>query len=159
MVKTRNIYIVPIRRKDRKIIISDVRAHNGTLKHAIDFSLPEGTPILAAQDGRVVYVKQSSNKNGGEPYYKYLNSIIIKHENDEYSEYSHLIYKGARVKKGQTVKVGEIIGYSGNTRLSTEPHLHFHVSTKGSIKNLGKTLEIRFKEKLKYEVNSRKRVG
>ena len=54
MVKTKNIYIVPIRKRDRKLVVSDVRAHSDILKYALDFPLPEETPILAAKDGIVI---------------------------------------------------------------------------------------------------------
>src|SRR3989344_1171768 len=140
MAKTKNVYIVPVRKKDRGEIISDSRAHSGILENAIDFALPVGTPILAAADGKVVLVKDDSKKNGGKRWYTNLNSVIIKHKNKEYSEYSHLKYNGSLVEKGQFVKRGDIIGYSGNTGWSTQPHLHFQISPRGSIINPGRTL-------------------
>ena len=128
MVKTKNSYLVPIMKKDRKVIVSDVRAHSGILKYAIDFSLPEGTSILAAQDGTVIDVVNKFSKGGdGKKYFKYLNYITIEHKNKEFSQYGHLKYHGSIVKKGQKVKAGKIIGYNGNTGWTTEPHLHFHV--------------------------------
>ncbi len=152
MVKTKNIYFAPIKKKDRRLIISDPRAHSGDFKHSIDFCVPKGTEIIAAYDGIIKLAKTGSKQGGFEDKYKdlkYLNSIIIQHKNKEYSEYSHLRFKGTLVKEGQRVKAGQVIGYSGNTGYTTEPHLHFHVSTKGTLEDVGKTLEIRFKEKLK----------
>lgn len=152
MVKTKNIYIVPVKKKDRKLIISDSSVHNGVLKYAIDFDIPIGTEIVAAYEGIVMQVKDDSKKGGFKNKYnnlKYLNFIIIKHKNNEYSEYSHLKYKGSLVKKEQKAKAGDVIGYSGNTGYTTAPHLHFHVCTKGSIQDVGKTLEVRFNEKLR----------
>ena len=156
MVKSKNVYFIPIKKKDRKLVISDPRAHNGSFKEAIDFAIPKGTEILSASDGIVVLAKDESRYGGNNRRYlklKYLNSIIIRHRNNEFSEYSHLKYKGALVKKGQKVKAGEVIGYSGNTGYTTEPHLHFHVCTKGTRYNIGKTLEVKFNEKLKVRRN------
>jgi len=41
MTKTKNIYLVPVRKKDKREIVSDARVHNGDLKNAIDFGLPQ----------------------------------------------------------------------------------------------------------------------
>jgi len=156
MSKTKNIYIVPIKKKDRKVIVSDIRAHEGILKYAIDFILPQGTPILAAQDGIVINVVDNFNKGGnGNEYFKYLNYITIEHNNNELSQYGHLKHRGALVKIGQKVKNEEVIGYSGNTGWTTEPHLHFHICKDVNNKEGWETLNIRFKEKLKYLTNSK----
>ena len=146
-MKSKNPYSKPV---DKKCKISKGKspAHKGKLKYAIDFLVPEGTPVRAALEGRVVYVKQGS-KIGG-PHRKYWfhgNRIVIKHENNEYSAYEHLKYRGARVKVGQTVKTGQIIGYSGNTGYTFEPHLHFEVFrfTGPNRKKDFETLEVSFK--------------
>jgi len=152
MTKTQNNYIIPISKKDRKLIASDSRVHTGALREAIDFIVPEGTEVLAACDGEVIHVKVDSKQGGFEDKFndfKFLNSIIIKHTNGEFSEYSHLKFKGSLVKIGHEVKSGSLIGYSGNTGYTTEPHLHFHVCTRGDIEDIGKTLEVKFKEKIK----------
>ena len=145
---------MPIRKKDFKLAISDPNAHNGILQHAIDFPLPEGTEIISAYDGIVINTKSNSSKGGLEKKYnhlKYLNFIVIKHKNNEYSEYSHLKFKSVFVKKGQRVKVGEVIGYSGNTGYSSSPHLHFHVCTRGSLEDIGETLDIQFSKPFKIK--------
>jgi len=154
------MYIFPIRKKDRKIVVSDVRAHSGILKYAIDFPLPEGTQILASQDGTVIDVVDKFNKGGnGKKYFKYLNYITIEHKNKELSQYGHLEYRGASVKVGQKVKAKEVIGYTGNTGWTTEPHLHFHVCRYTNDKGGWETMQIRFKEKLKYLTNSKDRLS
>ena len=156
MVKTKNIYLVPIRKKDRKMIVSDVRAHDGILKHAIDFTLPEGTPILAVQSGIVIDVVDKHNKGGdGKKYFKYLNYITIQHKNKEFSQYGHLRKNGSKVKIGQRVNIGDVIGYTGNTGWTTAPHLHFHVCRDTDDKDGWETMEVKFKEKLKYLRNSK----
>ena len=154
MAKSKNIYKVPILKKDRIVVMSDSHAHYGVLKHSIDFLLPLGTKIYVAQDGEVIDVKDDSNKGGPEDKYnyaKFLNMITIKHRNNEYSEYSHIKYRGALVKVGQKVSIGEPIGLSGNTGYTTAPHLHFHVFKKTNTKIGWNTLEIRFDEPLKVK--------
>ena len=85
------------------------RPHGG-----IDFAINIGEPIYAVFDG-VVRVAQV---NGG-----YGNMILIRHYNNLETLYGHL--SKIKVKVGQIVKAGDIIGYSGNTGFSTGPHLHF----------------------------------
>ena len=80
----------------------------------IDFAINIGEPIYAVFDG-VVRVAQV---NGG-----YGNMILIRHYNNLETLYGHL--SKMKVKVGQIVKAGDIIGYSGNTGFSTGPHLHF----------------------------------
>jgi murein DD-endopeptidase MepM/ murein hydrolase activator NlpD len=152
MATTKNIYSLPLKKEDIAFAASDERAHFKHLKHAIDFPLPEGTKIIAAKEGVVTDIKQDSNEGGHEKKYediKYLNYITILHNNFEFSQYAHLKHNGALVKKGQTVKTGQVIGLSGNTGDSTEPHLHFHVIKLNTTKVGWETLKIKFKEKLK----------
>lgn len=83
----------------------------------IDFSAPIGTPIYATADG-VVDV-QSVSFSG------YGKTIEIDHGFGYRSRYAHM--HGFAVSKGQKIKRGELIGYVGNTGLSTAPHLHYEV--------------------------------
>jgi len=152
MTSTKNIYALPLRKQDITIAASDERAHFGHGKHAIDFPIPEGTRILAAKSGKVIAVKDDSKEGGHTKKYKdpkYLNFISIRHTNNEISEYAHLKFRGAKVKIGDKVKTGQLIGLSGNTGDSTEPHLHFHIAKLNNSKIGWETLKIRFKEKLK----------
>ncbi|MHA1188121.1 MAG: M23 family metallopeptidase [Candidatus Heimdallarchaeota archaeon] len=55
------------------------------------------------------------------------NYVIIQHENNEYSFYAHIIKGEVKVKKGDKVKQGQVIGLLGNSGNSTGPHLHFHL--------------------------------
>ena len=152
MALTKNIYSLPLNKKDIKIVVSDERVHFGHMKYAIDFSLPEGTKIFAAKSGTVIAVKDNSKEGGFKTKYqgiKYLNFISIMHTNGEISEYCHLKYKGAKVKINDKVKTGQVIGLSGNTGYSTEPHLHFHVAKLNKSKIGWETLKIKFNKKLK----------
>ncbi|MFQ5949815.1 MAG: M23 family metallopeptidase [Nitrospiria bacterium] len=86
-------------------------------KHkGIDIAARPGTPIIAPAAGIVTY----SRFNGG--FGKYLK---LNHGYGIITHYGHL--SKASVKVGQKVKRGEVIGYVGNTGLSTGPHLHYEV--------------------------------
>jgi murein DD-endopeptidase MepM/ murein hydrolase activator NlpD len=82
----------------------------------IDISARPGTPVIAPAGGVISY----SRFNGG--YGKFLK---LNHGYGYITHYGHL--SKAVVKVGQKVKRGEIIGYVGNTGLSTGPHLHYEV--------------------------------
>ena len=82
----------------------------------IDIPVPHNTPIYASLDG--VILKAEHDKSGG-------RFILIIHENNYQTLYAHL--SQFKVRKGEKVKKGEIIGYSGNTGRSTGPHLHYQV--------------------------------
>ncbi len=94
---------------------------------AVDIKIPSGTPIHAIANGKVVKVAQASSGFG--------KHIVIKHfdvpalnENETvtlYSAYAHLSEIG--VTNGQILTRGEIIGKSGNSGISTTPHLHFQI--------------------------------
>ena len=103
-------------------------AHVGKLRNAIDFIADIGTPILAAEDGLVTSVKDTSNTGGASPSnWRHTNFIVIMHSNEEYSRYDHLSYNSSKVKVGQYVKAGEEIAKVGMTGYTYLPHLHFQV--------------------------------
>lgn len=85
--------------------------HNG-----VDGRAASGTPIYAVEDG---IVRVAKDNPGG-----YGNYITLDHGKWG-SLYGHLSKFSCKV--GQEVKAGEIIGYSGNTGMSTGPHLHFEI--------------------------------
>lgn len=85
---------------------------------AIDIGVPSGTPVYSAGDGYVVI----SSSNGARGIY-----VMIKHANNLYTLYQHL--SSSAVSQGQTVKRGQLIAYSGNTGISSGPHLHLEVRT------------------------------
>jgi murein DD-endopeptidase MepM/ murein hydrolase activator NlpD len=55
------------------------------------------------------------------------NSILLKTKNNEYLLIAHLKQNSVKVKQGETVKSGKLLGLCGNSGNSSEPHLHFHI--------------------------------
>lgn len=97
-------------------------------ENAVDWTVPEGTVVCAAREGRVVGVRQDSTISGTDPKFKPLgNYIIIKHADGTFADYHHLQTDGAMVHIGDEVKVGQPIGLSGKTGFASAPHLHFAV--------------------------------
>lgn len=88
----------------------------------LDFTAPTGTPIYATADGRV---KEANFNTGG-----YGNHVLIDHGFGYETLYAHMVR--IKVKAGQTVKRGEVIGWVGSTGKSTGPHLHYEVIKGGT---------------------------
>ena len=95
------------------------RTHKG-----VDLAAPQGAPIVAAADGRVV----AAGWNGG-----YGRQVAIAHPGGMRTTYGHMSRIAAAA--GATVRRGQVIGYVGSTGLSTGPHLHFEVSKDGRLVN------------------------
>jgi len=93
------------------------KMHRGT-----DFAAPEGTPIMASGDGKIVRARWCGG--GG-------NCIKIRHNSTYETVYAHLKNFARGIKEGRRVKQGQIIGYVGSTGLSTGPHLHYEVIING----------------------------
>lgn len=103
-------------------------SHQGELPHALDFAMPEGTPIYAARNGKVVMLEGSNSKGGPTAeFMEYANFITVMHDDGTFADYSHLKFRGVNVELGQKVRMGQLIGYSGATGFATGPHLHFVV--------------------------------
>jgi murein DD-endopeptidase MepM/ murein hydrolase activator NlpD len=144
-------YIVEVNRKSSPIHRRDKR-----FKHAVDFLFTKTVgdysivdiPVHAAADGEVVYVKDDSDEGGAdEKYLKEGNGVMIKHANDELSYYEHFKQNGIVVRQGDTVKNGDLLGFSGNTGFTFLSHLQFDVRkwfARG--KEYFITLEVRFPE-------------
>jgi murein DD-endopeptidase MepM/ murein hydrolase activator NlpD len=94
---------------------------NGAQNDGINLAVPEGTPIKAADDGVVAY---SGNELKG-----YGNLVLIRHANGFVSAYAHA--SELLVKRGDTIKRGQVIAHAGQTGNVTSPQLHFEIR-KGS---------------------------
>lgn len=92
--------------------------HNG-----IDYKYPLNTPVTAAADGVVGFEGWGQN----DPWTLALGGIYVRiqHSDGSWTGYAHL--SRTVVNKGQKVKAGQVIGYSGHTGQATGPHLHFEV--------------------------------
>ncbi len=103
-------------------------SHTGSNQYAIDWQMPEGTPVRAARDGVVVRTKDTSDKGGSSmDYDRFNNYVLIRHDDGTLAHYCHLKKGGVVVKVGQKVEAGDLIAHSGNTGFSSGPHLHFCV--------------------------------
>lgn len=85
------------------------------MHHGVDVAMSVGTELVAPADGEVVH--KGSGASGG-------NTLIIKHSADLYTVYYHL-NKPSMLSVGASVRTGQLIAHSGNTGLSSGPHLHW----------------------------------
>ncbi len=91
---------------------------------SFDFKMPIGTPILAADDGRVFIVVEQFKDNIDSDFDE-ANYVGVEHDGGLLTWYMHLTFEGALVQVDDQVSRGETIAYSGNTGDSSYPHLHF----------------------------------
>jgi len=100
-------------------ILKRVKAHNG-----VDYRAPKGTPVKAAGDGKVI-VSAYSKYNG--------HHVFIQHGQKYVTKYLHFTKR--KVRRGQKVKQGQLIGYVGATGLAQAPHLHYEFLVNGVHRN------------------------
>ena len=94
---------------------------NGKSNDGINVAVPEGTPVKAAEDGVVAY---AGNELKG-----YGNLVLVRHSNGYVTAYAHA--SQLMVKRGQSIKRGQVIAKSGQTGDASSPQLHFEIR-KGS---------------------------
>ena len=103
-------------------------SHTGLEQFAIDFRMPEGTPVHAARGGVVARVEERHNIGCWEDGCgRYANFVVVLHDDGTTGEYYHLLQNGALVEVGERITAGQQIALSGNTGHTTVPHLHFAV--------------------------------
>ncbi|MEE4379638.1 MAG: peptidoglycan DD-metalloendopeptidase family protein [Candidatus Competibacteraceae bacterium] len=98
-------------------VLGKKRPHRG-----VDYAAPRGTPVWAAGDGTVEFVGRQSG---------YGKVIILRHGQRYSTLYAHLSRFHSGIRKGHSVKQGEVIGYVGSTGLATGPHLHYEFRVDG----------------------------
>ncbi len=96
-------------------ITQEIEFHNG-----IDIALPEGTPLVAVQDGIVLGIWESVSY-GLVLRYETIEGLLVM--------YAHL--ESVCVLEGEAVLKGDIVAYSGNSGYSTNPHLHYTIFEEG----------------------------
>lgn len=96
----------------RHPILNQMLPHNG-----VDFNVPERTPVQVTADGVVERAKEEGDGYG--------LAVVIRHPYNFFTLYGHL--SSVNVKPGQIVRKGELIAHSGNTGLSSGPHVHYEV--------------------------------
>jgi murein DD-endopeptidase MepM/ murein hydrolase activator NlpD len=89
----------------------------GVVNDGIDISVPEGTPIKAAENGVVIYAGSGLKEFG--------NTVLVRHANGLVTVYGHA--SELKVKRGQTIKRGQELAAAGRTGNATAPKLHFEV--------------------------------
>jgi murein DD-endopeptidase MepM/ murein hydrolase activator NlpD len=119
--------IQPVSNKDLRRLASGFGyridpVYKTTKFHAgLDFAAPQGTPIYATANGTVEVAGNTGNGYG--------NHVVINHGYGYGTLYGHMFK--VKVRAGQKVKRGEVIGYVGSTGKSTGPHCHYEVRRNG----------------------------
>jgi murein DD-endopeptidase MepM/ murein hydrolase activator NlpD len=98
-------------------VLKRIRPHNG-----VDYGVPVGTPVRSVADG----VVQLAGRRGGGG-----KTLKIRHNSIYQTAYKHLSGYARGIRRGAKVKQGQIVAYSGNTGLSTGPHLHYELYKNG----------------------------
>jgi murein DD-endopeptidase MepM/ murein hydrolase activator NlpD len=98
-------------------VLKTYRPHTG-----IDYGAPTGTPIRTVGDGKIAAAAYTRS-NG--------RYVKIRHNSVYSTMYLHMSRFGKGIKKGATVKQGQVIGFVGSTGLATGPHLHFNFLLNG----------------------------
>lgn len=106
--------------KRRHPVLGTMRMHNG-----VDYAAASGTPIMAAGDGRVKFM----GWKGG-----YGRAVVLDHGKGHTTLYAHMSGFG-KIKTGQRVAQGDVIGRVGSTGLATGPHLHYEFRVNGAHRN------------------------
>jgi murein DD-endopeptidase MepM/ murein hydrolase activator NlpD len=112
------------------------QGYNGRFSHndlqsqyAVDFGVPEGTPVVAARAGVVMEVENEFRGHGVdiEKFGDRANYVRILHADGSMAVYAHLSPESSIVRPGDKVRAGEFLAKSGSTGFATGPHLHFVV--------------------------------
>jgi murein DD-endopeptidase MepM/ murein hydrolase activator NlpD len=118
--------------------------HQGRMEYAYDLAASIGTPVYAMRAGRVIGVQDRyPDTGGGAENISKFNYVLIEHDGGYRSAYLHLRqgFRGqVQIKAGDTVEIGQLIGYSGNSGWSSGPHLHVELQEPGNAYSFGQTV-------------------
>jgi len=105
------------------------QSHMGPFLNAVDFLVPDGTPVLAAAEGEIIEVVEGNTKWGdGDQYRDTLNFMTLEHRFGELTQYCHLVKSSVTalgLRVGSKVKQGQHIATVGKTGWTDRDHLHF----------------------------------
>ena len=102
-------------------ILKTYRPHLG-----VDYAAPTGTPVEATSKGTIIFCGRKGD---------YGKCVKVRHNHLYTSFYGHLSRFAKGMKKGKSVKQGQVIGYVGTTGLSTGPHLDYRLQKRGNFIN------------------------
>ncbi len=95
-------------------------------RYAVDFSVPQGTPVLAARAGTVIEIRDAfSEGRADRKLVEKTNLVSIMHADGTFAQYAHLAPYSIPVRLGEWVEAGQVIGKSGKSGYAGGPHLHF----------------------------------
>ena len=145
-----HLYAVPFGGDSRRRLIQGfdgADSHLGSMRYSLDFAMPEGTPVLAARAGTVFYLQDRFTRGGPDPdLLERSNIVVVAHSDGTMASYGHL-RRRVRVRVGDIVSEGDLLGFSGATGFAGQPHLHFHVG-KRMLGAPGRTIPIKLKGRL-----------
>ncbi len=125
-------YLLPFAKGKRYRVLQGFNgkvSHFDETKYAVDFRMNIGEEIHAARGGIVIATENRQEEGKLEWSYRTKsNYVLIQHDDGSVGRYYHLVKGGVKVRNGQAVKAGDLIGLSGNSGYSDVPHLHFEVS-------------------------------
>jgi murein DD-endopeptidase MepM/ murein hydrolase activator NlpD len=119
----------PLMNKDLPDFKEGEGVHQGELINSYDFSIPEGTQVLAMESGIVIRIVQHYHlahqdlKRVDE-----VNVIEVLHDDGSLATYAHLKPQSVIPKLCEKIKTGQVLGLTGHNGFSSGPHLHVHLS-------------------------------
>lgn len=120
--------------------------HLASMRYSLDFAMPVGTPVLAAREGTVLLVQDGFTEGGTDPrLLERANLVVVAHGDGSMASYGHLA-KGVRVRVGDHVDEGTLLGLSGATGFAGQPHLHFHVGNR-MLGEPGRTIPVTLRDR------------
>jgi murein DD-endopeptidase MepM/ murein hydrolase activator NlpD len=143
------LYAVPFGGSARRPLIQGFEGdetHLGSMRYSLDFGMPQGTPVLAAREGVVLYVQDGFTEGRADPrLLERANLVVVAHGDGTMASYGHL-RPGLAVEVGDSVTEGELLGLSGRTGFAGQPHLHFHVGVR-MLGEPGRTIPVRLRDR------------
>jgi len=125
------VYSLPYRAGEEYTIMQGYGGkytHKNEFYYSLDWYMPIGSEVLAARNGIVIEAVDNFDGHGLKPYfYNRNNQVLIEHNDGTIARYVHFRKGGVKVKTGDSVKAGDLIGLSGDVGYSNAAHLHFSV--------------------------------